>query len=1171
MKSPPDNGKSFENLCKWVARGNFGPNVFTYKKYKQNGIDIYWTNASKYHVIQCKQRTKPEASELIKALIKDFKKAREVFEEDLKEFIFATTASLKVVETKVKNESLIDVCNKLSTNKINIVVWHWEYLEERIEESPFILKHLYNTEEGAILIDDDFVIRKSEEFNNRKTKECKLEYYSGQERIQWYGIFQQWDAPRKIYNNVIDSIKSSFERRTSVATIIRGQGGSGKSVFLRRLSYDLRNDFTLYWLKDDIESFLDNEFIYDIKQNSDEKYLIILEDWYRNVEQCANILVVRKLLLALNDVNNAKLVIGDRKNRVKKIYDNYVYSDHIYDLSNTENKFLLEYIFGNIPSLYRNLSPKELEHVSKSSLFIALFVFCYDHNDAQKDLLKRYKDIIKSDIEKLKTENDPFWSGLAFVLYKYANLYYQYGSKLTIKTILQWPRYYFGNYSIPKMYEIDISILTENILIKKYFHFESFESKKYGVYHRVMFNHDTMAEYGWSVASDVFDSPFHNNTVYDIFEFLKKYKYELDFDFSTVSDQLIRIGGNISEKIATKFLAIENAHKYEGAFSSSLKILHNQEIAKQAARNFLNSENPYVNQQSFKDSLELLRTEEIAKQAARKFLNSENPHVNQQSFRSSLEFLKTEGIAKQAARNFLSSESSHMIQQSFKSSLELLKTEEVAKQAARNFLKSENPHIIQQSFFNSLELLKTEEIAKQAARNFLKSKNPYANRSLFKSCLYILKEEEIVKQATQKFLKSENPHLHKEIFCIVLQLFKKDEIIRKAVRKFLKSENPHSYKEIYCIVLQLFKEEEMVKKTVRNFLKSKNPYLNKAVFCISLQLFKEEEIVKQAARNFLKSKNPHLNKEVFCITLQLLKEEEIAKQAGRNFLKSKNPHKIQQSFKSALELLKIEKVAKQAAQNFLKSENPHLYKEVFPTTLQLFKNEEITKQVARNILNSEKLHNDYQTLSSALRLLGELEVNNDLENYALKIIRNHQNEDWRIVYHSLRILKNSTSYRKEINLTIIEVFNNKKIGFHRYREVLKIPLFEISTWLNETEYLIRNWKKQIGWKRNLLYSITISYISFPEKLKELSIGIIRNWQFELRGEQKHKAYFTRCLANINITGDQKLKNEVINICNTIQTTPFRKVLRLTPDLEKQIEQIVKLGKFPEWRIRNDNT
>src|SRR5579871_951750 len=126
---PISDKKKFEHFCKWIARDIYGPNVFLYERHNQNGIDIYWTDKGKYYVIQSKQRSEPNPSELISGLEHDFERAKSFFGSDLKQFVFATTASLEISSSLVKRsngmtESLSDVCNRLSyENNIDIINW----------------------------------------------------------------------------------------------------------------------------------------------------------------------------------------------------------------------------------------------------------------------------------------------------------------------------------------------------------------------------------------------------------------------------------------------------------------------------------------------------------------------------------------------------------------------------------------------------------------------------------------------------------------------------------------------------------------------------------------------------------------------------------------------------------------------------------------------------------------------------------------------------------------------------------------------------------------------------------------------------------------------------------------------------------------------------------------
>jgi hypothetical protein len=259
-------------------------------------------------------------------------------------------------------------------------------------------------------------------------------------------------------------------------------------------------------------------------------------------------------------------------------------------------------------------------------------------------------------------------------------------------------------------------------------------------------------------------------------------------------------------------------------------------------------------------------------------------------------------------------------------------------------------------------------------------------------------------------------------------------------------------------------------------------------------------------------------------------------------------------------LLKGEEVAKQAARNFLATDNPHVNKEAFCSCLDLLKGEEIAKQAARKFLATDNPHANFSAFCSCLQILDI-----EMENEAIKILENHTTEkNWSFVYHSLRIVGKSQKHLQLLSTIASEICKNKKEDTNKYKELLKIPLFNIPMWVKETKYLIDNWESQTGFRRNYLYSITISYEKFPDKLIKMSIGIIRNWENELSVKTKHKAYFTRSLANINVDGNENLRKEAIQICRDIETHHLKSPLNLTPDLEIWIKKIATTGEFPVW-------
>jgi hypothetical protein len=928
------NEDEFENLCKWVARDNFGPNVFLFALRDQKGIDIYWTDSGKYHVIQCKLRTKPDAAELMRSLNSDFQRAKEYFGDDLKQFIFATTAPAKLLEEKIirrngAEESVANVCSRLaSENGLQVVTWSGDYLMERVNESPFLLRHLLNKEEGADLIGDDFVNKHISKYKAYDKEQLKFEYYAGQEDIQWYGVLQNLDAPRAIYESIVNGLNSAFQKNKSVASVIRGDGGSGKSVLMRRIALNLGNEYTVYWLDKNIEAFLKNEMVYDIKCNPNSKYVILLEDWYRNIESAQNLPLAQKLFNDLKHVPNARLIIGDRKGK-RKLYDEFVLQNNIYDLENKENVKLLQNIFEKMPQWKESISQKELLEISNATLFICLFVFCYGNPLDNESLIDKYKKIFKSDYEKFLDSDNLFIRGIANTLYLYAKFYSDFGIFFSVQTFADLITFYTGQ-PMPAMYASDVNRLYEFPLLKKYVNLLSINTKDYGVVTRLKFHHDTMAEHGWNNKHELVEIGFDENAIDDLIGLLKQNRQS--YDLQKLYYRMAKQPNEKGKIAAREYLKLERPDKNFNSFCFCLELLKDEEIAKKSAREFLNTDKPYVNHWAFSKSLDLLRSEEIAKKSAREFLNTDRPYINKEAFSKSLD---------------------------------LLRGEEIAKKSAREFLNTDRPYVNHWAFSKSLDLLRSEEIAKKSAREFLNTDRPY------------------------------------------------------------------------------------------------------------------------------------INKEAFSKSLDLLRGEEITKEKAREFMLSDNREKIPAAFSSSLIIL-----------------------------------------------------------------------DSDAAIIAVDIVKNWKSRDWSHIYHSIRILNKLNCSNELINSIITEIIATKNNDWHRYGEILKIPLFNIPIWMKETEYIISNWRRYTGVKRNYLMAISYSYNKAPDKLKEISIGIIKNWRHELSSNFKHKAYFTRFLANINVCGNEALKKEVIEICREIYDAHRKKPLQLTKDLENWIFKIATLGEFPIWDLEH---
>ncbi len=840
----PKTSKDFEQWCKWVARNKYGPDVFLYERKDQHGIDIYWTSESKYHVVQSKLREKPDASELISQLEHDFERAFNQFGDKLSRFVFAATISLTAATEKIKRksgeESLLDVCLRLESKYlVKVDCWHWNHIVDEISGSPYLNWHLLRREQSAEYINTDFFERERSKIIGT-ADELKLDFYGGIDQVQWYGVIGGWDAPRQSYAEIEGCIEHSFQKKYAhpVCAVIRGEGGSGKSVLLRRLAFDLHNRYTIYWLSANADKFLVNELRNDIEKFPEHQFLVIMEDWYRNIEYAKQFGVGLELLKEISRLSNTRILIGDRPG-ISKLYDEKVARADIYDLLPGENRVLLSKIFEQMPAWKNILTEQELTDASHSSLFIILFVFCYGERPGDGDLSDRYHRIFKSDYKKLISRNEPFWRGVAQSLYVYGNLYSTYGFKITLVGLLTLA-VTFGDCELPKQFKIEDKVVLNAPVLKKYVHLDSIVSKIEGEINRVVFHHDTMAESGWSTLLDMDGVLFDDLLLKNIDAIFRQYDLFLDVD--NLKYRQISYEGERSIEKAREFLASENPHKYRNTFNLSLYLLKGEEIAKMPARKFLETDHPEKNYGAFCHSLEILRGEEISKVAARKFLETDCPYSIREAFCTSLEILKGEEISKVAARRFLGTDCPYNIRAAFCSSLEILKGEEISKVAARKFLGTDCPFNIREAFCTSLEILKGEEISKVAARKFLGTDYPYKIEQAFCISLKVLKGEEISKVVAGNFLRTDRPDKNYHAFCTSLEILKGEEVSKVAARNFLGTDHPEKNQGAFCTSLEILKGEEVSKVAARNFLGTDHPEKNQGAFCTSLRVLDVEAI-----------------------------------------------------------------------------------------------------------------------------------------------------------------------------------------------------------------------------------------------------------------------------------------------------------------------------------------
>ncbi|OFY62220.1 MAG: hypothetical protein A3H98_04465 [Bacteroidetes bacterium RIFCSPLOWO2_02_FULL_36_8] len=775
----PTTDDDFERLCLLIARDKYGAEYYRYGRrgQKQYGIDIYSTYYDGRY-LQCKLCKKEVPSAiLISQLKNDLAQAVEKFP-DLKQFIFAVS-----IET---SPEIQNTCKTLSAANIIVTPWFWNQMQEDIARSKWLLRYYLNYIPGAQWIYDDFIQAELMKGNNENWQ--PLNFYSGNYFTQWYGIIKKWDAQREHYSNICQEINNSFSipfNDNPIATIVRGDGGSGKSVLLRRIAHDLRNQFTVYWIADNAEDFLKNEWLYDIENNPNEKYLLVLEDWYRNFSKTNDRITAKTLLQKVKTKSNVRLLIGDR-------YSNQSYypvSERVtHDLTSDENGSLLSFIIDQIPKWKNKFSEEQKERLLKTGLFQMLFV--YQHADAsiiQSNANNYFLEIIQSDYKQLCTRDSAFYEGIAQILNLYANLYSEYSVILSPEAILVLAETYSGERRPLELNSNSATLLNETI-IKRYFYIRI---KKSGdkQYLQVRFLHDTLADEGWkSIQIKSYIKYKINSSLFQIINSLKteNTKDDLSSLIQSISpnneiltqnqilsfcDFLIQAKtespGYVKILFKDDFLDISNEKRidyinklmqlgisYDRIWQPIINWIK-KHLSQTSVLTILNNlvKSEIVCNPVLSNFYRMLEKDELIKRVPNDFTAEKLlVRYNTESLFVFIERLGLHASIYPTICNFINTDGAEYSNHIFTACLKLIKKNRIARDAANRFLLLYDHSKYSECFGICIRILKDEEIAKEKARTYLNSVNLKYQPDVFVNCLIAVKGEPIANKKAREHI-----------------------------------------------------------------------------------------------------------------------------------------------------------------------------------------------------------------------------------------------------------------------------------------------------------------------------------------------------------------------------------------------------------------------------------
>ena len=503
----------FEALCCNIAKEKYGD--YDAQKYgrrgqKQWGVDIIAKdrkNKGEYIVIQCKFKTEAlpfsgrsaaNSREIIKNEIQtELKTALE--KHNFHKFIYAANIA--------NDAPLLDYAKELSKlHDKEIIIWHKESIDEAIALYPRLTRIYTETgiKTGVELIDQDFIDELF--FYQPNVKPSIFRFYTGNSNNneQWYGILNTWDAPRECMGAIKDRIDDLFAKsyiNSKVAALVYGEGGGGKSTLLRRIAIDnvLNKKPYINWWIEDIDTFLNHE-LQSIEATPEQKHLLFIEDWYRNVGT-RNRDKAEKLFSGLQQRNNVLVIIGDRKD--SGTYSEYLYGDNKFQLMPSENNKLLSHIATKSPELDAIINKVLIQRnlVQYTALFLILYVIAdtYEQNNEAgdfdiEDIESRFRKIIAKKLHEI--ENDEKYRGLGKALFLCAEIYADESLNYFIfskESFIKAAQLLGNNEDLPKRIECNKEFPDQ---VNSLIYTRTVEAVSGRQFKFIHFNHDVLAEQG---------------------------------------------------------------------------------------------------------------------------------------------------------------------------------------------------------------------------------------------------------------------------------------------------------------------------------------------------------------------------------------------------------------------------------------------------------------------------------------------------------------------------------------------------------------------------------------------------------------------------------------------------------------------------------------------------
>ncbi len=1001
------------------------------------------------------------------------------------------------------------------------------FLEDIFSESKSeIIEVTYESKaqiSGATIINEEFIntIKSGKAYTMSEFYGAKLN------NCQWYGIINNFDVIRNEYQNLKNAVIDSFnhDKNYKVSAWVLGDGGSGKSTVLKRLSHDLGCEelFIVVWVYD-IEEFIEQGFPIikeNIEKEHNQRFLIIIEDWYRMFDE--KTLLGKKYLEEIHKTDNVRLVIGDRKS-VDKPYKKYGNDFELF-LSSDENQEIIEGIIEKYPN-WKQSSEKlfEKKESYKSTLFLLLFILARitpNENDKSSfnfsDPQIVFRNIIESDLNSIPKK----YIGLAMALYYWGCFYAQHKIHISYDTFLKLADFYNGkdNNKIRDLFSrwnMKDDVLDKlKIYINKNYRIDRFNTSDL-----VKFNHDILPDMGLSQLSFKKWDKFSDSVKIELLHFIteKGDDYSASRFLQTMLQNESHLFNDLEDKLSFIKRLIENGNQQP----HYIYVLTGFSLDNQKLNEFakLFWERKIYSTVFWGSYFRKVENDTVINTHISEILSITNLSDYDFNFICSvLKYTENANERNRFVKEILKEDQSYIIHPKIINSCLDYATDDVKQSFFKKTIDDNNWVVINDSFKHYLNSLDDDNmeyfIHKVLYEDQWKSIETYNLSSFFE-----YSKDEIRSIFSDKVLSEEQ----KELGTSLLQecfTFASAKIKQKFSNRVLKNNEWIEYSDRFiCTCLKYVTEDKQLKFS--NYLLSDYNWNNAGDSLIYKSMLIADENIKEVFSNvFLNDEysdklkiNVSLFRSCFYYATHLTKQNF----SNRFFQDTETLWKLKNKFiiYSCIEHTTKDNIKKYFYSTILRTKKWYSYDSQF-------------------IYNCLKFFEGEEKISSALSL----------------IITSIINEFHHKSFSSKRKMKNPSFVRREKNRSTTH-----------YLLLLKVNFYNHPIWRQETNNIIQNWHLK---NKKVVASVLYSYRSRPDEIYNIcSI-------FLSQGRTNVYSSFSRTNGYMNILkialGHPKLKEQSKQTANQIlHDLQENEKLKIPKDLENILTQIVESNIYPEWKF-----